>query len=82
MPSTPYPAARVDGASSDASGCAAAEWQAPQAHVVDACIVPTFRRAPGAHSGSGRPPGELHVGRSVGSGSGSVAPARQHRHGV
>lgn len=70
MPSTPYPAASRGDASWAACRAAAAAWQASHAHVVDTCIVPTFRRVPGGHSGSGVPPGEVQVGRSVGSGSG------------
>jgi len=81
VPSTPYPAARIGGVPSPARSRAAAARHALHAHVVDACIVPTFRRVPGAHSGSGRPPGEVHVCSSVGSGSGSGSPARQHGQG-
>ncbi len=93
MLSTRHPAARawplceLGAAPPDAPSVATrsarnAAWQASHPHVVVACIVPALRRLPGSQSRSRMPSGELHVGSSVGAGSGSDVPARQHRHGV
>jgi len=48
--------------------------------VVVACIVPVLRWVPGAYHPSRMPLGELHVGSTVGAGSGSPTPTRQHAH--